>query len=840
LLNDPRHGERWARHWMDVWRYSDWWGLGQQLRYSQKHIWHWRDWIIESLNNDAPYDEMVRLMIAGDELHPGDLDKIRATGYLARNFTLFNRPQWMDATVEHVGKGLLGLTFNCARCHDHKYDPITQKDYYQLIAFFNNVPEAGRAIKAGNSEPYILAPTREQQAELAKRDAAVAKARAAMESDAVAARRRAWEQEVATGAATINTGLVQRGLRQVFTLDALPPDASATSGTVQFTDGVFGKALRFDGATVVRVPNHPPGAKPDAEEKKERKKQARFPALRASDAYSFSFWMRPEAAGRGVVLARQSRDMDRKGAAVRFRDGHLQFHVISRWIAGAGVIETVDKIDPGKWVHVAVTCDGTQRATGQFIYVDGRRMPVRIIHNTNSNVGGTPDREPLTIGGGHFDGKFTGAIDEVRVYTRALRPEEVYALSEPVFVREIAKRPVAGRTGRQGAKLRAWFFEHGPGKPEYDAFVKARAARDAYARKLPTTMVMAENPTPRETFIRKRGVYNDLGERVGRGVPEQLPPMADGLPDNRLGFARWLVSGHNPLTARVTVNRYWQKYFGTGIVKTSEDFGLQGEAPSHPGLLDWLATRFVESGWDVAGMQKLIVTSATYRQEAKVTPQLRRRDPANRLLARGPRVRLPGPVIRDQALFVSGLLVEKIGGPSVSPYQPDNLWIEMSMGTKYKLGKGDDLFRRSLYTVWKRTVNPPSMAVLDAADRESCWVGVKRTNTPLQALTLLNETAFVEAARHLAERMMREGGGDPVGFAFRAATARHPSERERAILEAALDEYEITYAGEPGAAGKLIATGTTPVPKDLDPAALAAHLTVANIILNLDEVITKE
>jgi len=465
---------------------------------------------------------------------------------------------------------------------------------------------------------------------------------------------------------------------------------------------------------------------------------------------------------------------------------------------------------------------------------------VHIIHNTNSNIGGVKDKEPLLIGGGVYGEKFTGSIDDLRVYTRALWAEEVSVLSEPVFAKEIAKRPIDQRTPRQEEKLRAWFLEHGPEKAEYDTYVKARMAKESFEKKLPTTMVMAENSTSKETFIRVRGVYNDHGAQVARGAPAQLPEMSPELPMNRLGLAKWLVSSENPLTARVTVNRYWQKYFGIGLVKTSEDFGLQGEAPSHPDLLDWLATEFVQSGWDVAAMQKLIVTSATYRQEAKHTSVLRQRDPENRLLARGPRVRLPGPVIRDQALFLSGLLAEKIGGPSVSPYQPANLWIEMSMGMKYKLGKGDDLYRRSLYTIWKRTVNPPSMAVLDAADRESCWVGVKRTNTPLQALTLLNETSFVEAARHLAERMMREGGESPIDFAFRSATSRMPSFRERTILTKALDEYRATYTSQPKEAAKLIAAGASLVPEDLDAVELAAYTALANIILNLDEVITKE
>jgi len=315
--------------------------------------------------------------------------------------------------------------------------------------------------------------------------------------------------------------------------------------------------------------------------------------------------------------------------------------------------------------------------------------------------------------------------------------------------------------------------------------------------------------------------------------------MDAGLPKNRLGFAKWLVSGDHPLTARVAVNRYWQKYFGTGLVKTSEDFGVQGEMPSHPDLLDWLATEFVRTGWDVAGMQKLIVSSRTYRQDSRVTRELLEQDPDNRWLARGPRLRLSAQAIRDQALFASGLLVEQIGGPSVSPYQPENLWAEMSMGMRYKQSTGDDLYRRSLYTIWKRTVAPPAMSTFDAADRESCWVKRKETNTPLQALTLLNETGYVESARHLAVRMIQEGGDDPIGFGFRSLTARYPDAQEREILKSALAEYCQRFAEAPDQANMILAVGDSPSPKGIDVTTLAGMASLANMLLNLDEVISK-
>ena len=840
LLKSPRYGERMAMPWLEAARFADTDGYQYD---GPRYMWRWRDWVIDAYNQHMPFDQFTIEQLAGDLLPNPSLEQQIATGFnrnhrynsesglVVEEFLLENAVDRVDTT----STVWLGLTMGCARCHDHKYDPVSQKDYYQLIAYFNNVPEAGRAIKAGNSEPYIAAPTKPQQKKLAALEQDLATARTALQSLDMVAAQREWEHDVAEGIAKTDNPVVLQGLAEHYSLDdELPTDTEFESGEAKFASGVFGQALLLDGDAVIAVSNT------TTKEGNQKKPKSRFSAFSCTDKYSLSFWMRPDRVDRGVVVSRQEQGMGRKGSSLEFREGHLVYKVISRWIAGAGVVETKQQLEPDKWVHVTVSNDGSQRATAQKIYLNGKRAPVRVVVNTNSNSGGAGKGDPLRIGGGPHGENFTGAIDDFRYYTRELRPEEVTSLAEETFVSEIAKIAPDIRTNSQAIKIRVWFHEHGSKRELYKNYTAAIAARDKYVATLPTCMVMAENSERKETFLRLRGVYNDLGEKVERDVPGILPPMPAELPRNRLGFAKWLVSDENPLTARVTVNRYWQKYFGMGLVKTSEDFGSQGEKASHPQLLDWLATEFVSSGWDVAGMQKLIVMSATYRQASNMTQEMLQRDPENRLLTRGPRVRLPGPVLRDQALFTSGLLVEKIGGPSVSPYQPANLWIEMSMGTRYKQSKGDDLFRRSLYTVWKRTVNPPSMALLDAADRESCFVGFKRTNTPLQALTLLNETAFVESARHLGERMLREGGDDPIGFGFRVVTSSQPTSRERAILENALADFRSEYQSDPKAAEKLIATGTTPVPKDLDRMELAAHTALANVLLNLDEVITNE
>src|SRR5207248_173720 len=356
-------------------------------------------------------------------------------------------------------------------------------------------------------------------------------------------------------------------------------------------------------------------------------------------------------------------------------------------------------------------------------------------------------------------------------------------------------------------------------------------------RSFPTVRVMAERATPRETFVLARGQYNQPGAQVQPGVPDVLPPLPAGAPNNRLGFAQWVTSPQNPLLARVTVNRFWQMYFGTGLVKTVEDFGSQGEWPSHPELLDWLATEFAGAGWDMKAIQKTIVLSATYRQSSRIPPELLQKDPENRLLARGPRVRLSAEMVRGQALATSGLLVDKVGGPSVKPYQTAGLWKELSGGDDYKPDTGEGLHRRSLYTYWKRTAPPPMMMNFDAAGRETCVVRELRTNTPLQALNLMNDVTYIEAARKMAERMVREGGATPasrIAYGFELATARMPRRREAEILLASFNYHRDAFQSDPAAAAKYLSHGEAPRDEKLDVRELAAYAAVASLILNLD------
>jgi len=831
LLASSRYGERMALMWLDAARYADTDGYQND---GPRYMWRWRDWVIEAYNANVPFDQFTVEQLAGDLLPNATLEQRIATGFnrnhrynsesglVLEEFLLENAVDRVDTT----STVWMGLTMGCARCHDHKYDPFSQQEYYRLIAYFDKVTESGRAVKFGNSEPWVVAPTRDQQARLGELDAEVdaaveALAKATSGMDATIDTRR-FEPTVDDGGEVPSKLAVTRGLKHHFAFDEDDPRIEPQKGDPRLATGVVGTAATLDGDSQFVL-----GSVGD---------------VQCHKRSSIAFWLRPEDLGEGVILSRQITGSYRSGLAVELRDGCLQFFIITRWVAGVGALETRDRLPQGEWVHVCLTNDGSQSVRGMRIYLNGTRADTRTLYNTNSNTGGTQKGSKLRVGGGVHGPHFTGQVDELRIYNRTLWEDEIELLAVADPVPGLLAVDSADRTKRQRAVLRNWFLEQAaPTELAQLAgdYFQARSDRQKFWDSLPTTMVMEEGSSPEPTRLRVRGVYNDYGAELAPGVPQAFPSLPGESTEDRLGLTRWLVDGRHPLTARVAVNRYWQKYFGIGLVKTSEDFGVQGQPPSHPDLLDWLADEFVQSGWDVKAMQRLIVTSSAYRQTSRVSSELARRDPQNRLLARGPRSRLPAHTIRDQALFVSGLLVERPGGPSVSPYQPTDLWKEMS-NMVYEQSAGDDLYRRSLYTIWKRTVAPPSMAILDAADRENCQVTTTRTNTPLQALTLLNETAFVEAARKLGERMLVEAGDDPVKFAFRTVMCREPAQHELALLQQARQDYLVEFSEAPDEAAKLITIGESVPSECLDPIELAANTVLANVLLNLDETVSKE
>jgi len=809
LLASPRYGERMAAQWLDAARYAD--SNGYQYD-GERVMWRWRDWVIDSFNRNQPYDQFTLEQIAGDMLPNARLDQIIATGFNRNHrgntedgiIPEEYRVEYVVDRLETTSTVFLGLTLGCARCHNHKYDPFTQKEFYRAYAYFNNVPEQGRAMKYGNSPPLVAAPTEDQQRQHA----------------ALLEQMRELEQRLASQEVEISRNLhawfaalpaepplyydISSGLDSWFPFDHAEPAVP----------GIRGNAGLFDGA---RSSDFAGAAPFDME-----------------DQFTLSAWIKADT-GAGAILSRMADNTRGKGFGLYLKNGKLHFHFTSNFDDDAIRVESREIITPGQWHHVAAVYDGSVKAAGVSLFLNGRLLETDTLIDTLYRPlrnAGRPFREPLRIGaGGGKDNRFRGAIDNVLVYSRSLNPDEVALLATRDSIQKAAP-----------SLARAYFLNRT--SETWRQFQALHRQREQLDRTFPTVMVMAEQQDRRPTHMLERGAYDKPGELVAPGVPSVLHPLPAGAPNNRLGFAQWLISRQNPLLARVAVNRFWQMYFGTGLVKSSEDFGVQGEWPAHPELLDWLATEFMRTGWDVKAMQRLIVTSATYRQSSRLRPELQQRDPENRLLARGARFRLPAEMIRDQALYAAGLLSEKIGGPSVKPYQPDGLWKEITMqDSDYIQSKGDDLYRRGLYTFWKRTVAPPMMVHFDSATRESCVVRESRTNTPLQALNLMNDVTFLEAARGIATRMMREAAPDPnarLSYGMQLVTGRRPTAAELQLLRDNFFFHLDYFSVDSARAKSYLRQGDAPIDGKLEPTFLAATTAVASLLLNLDETVTKE
>jgi hypothetical protein len=846
LLQSPHYGERMAMTWLDAARYADTHGYHID---SLREMWPWRDWVIAAFNQNLPFDRFVIEQLAGDLLPDASRDQKVATGFNRNHMINFEggaiadeyQVEYVVDRVEATSSAFMGLTMGCARCHAHKYDPISHKEFYQFYAFFNSVPERGLDGRTGNAAPVLLLPTHAEQSRLDELDAAI-EARADALADAIVDPLQAgWETTLQRLPPSYAEGLVAH-----YELDGSFSDISgryqhgrAVAGEPTFDDGRIARAVSFDGDTEVTFGD--------------------VGAFDRTEPFSMALWVRP----RGNLPMHGFQKIDdaerRRGYEWRFDD--LALVGIQRWAArltitlasdaGSSAIEvrTRERLRLSDWHHVGLTYDGSGRAAGLKLYVSGAPAAVDVVRD--SLAGPIRTDAPLRLGSRALGRPFVGQIDDLRLYGRVLTPEQIEQLAVHNTTRVILSGVVGKRSKDEAAEIRDYFLTYAA--PEalrttYAELLALRKQKDDFQKRIPTAMVMSEMAKPRDTFVLARGDYRYQTEKVRPGVPAMLPLLPKDAPLNRLTLARWLVDPGHPLTARVAVNRFWQTYFGVGIVKTQEDFGVQGEPPVHPELLDWLATELVRTGWDVRAMQRLIVTSATYRQSSAVTAALRERDPENRLLARAPRLRLPAELIRDTALAASGLLNARIGGPSVLPYQPPGLWEEMAFGEgfsgqRYTQSHGPDLYRRGMYTLWKRTVPPASLSTFDAPDREKCAARRAHTNTPLQALTLLNDPTFVEAARALAQRALVEGGRDEksrLAHAFRLATARKPSGKEMGVLRALLKGRRNWFRKNQAAAMTFLSVGESPRDARLDAAELAAWTTVASVILNLDETITKQ
>lgn len=962
LLATPQYGEHMTRYWLDLARYAD--TNGYHID-NERYMWRWRDWVIDAFNSNLPYDQFTIQQLAGDLLPNPTLEQRLASGFNRNHMVTFEggiipeeyRVEYVVNRVNTTSTVWMGLTVSCAQCHDHKFDPISHRDYYGLYAFFNNIAEQGSDGRDGNAAPMMPAPTPEQDRKRAALDAEIQAIldkmhRPVPDLDAAQAE---WEGAQAqtlqarwtvlqpselksTGGATLEKredgSVLATGDnpdKDVYEFVATTDVTGITAIRLEaLADPSLpkGGAGRFDNANFVlsefevevAPAADPAEATPVAFAAANADfSQEKFDIAGAIDGKPETGWAaagfdRPES--RTAIFMPRERIGFPGGSLLRIRLKHeseFAKHAIGRFRLAVTADPAMAPADLGPWYmngpykaetgakaletawepETAVDLEATYE-DGRVKWLPAPEFKDGEPNNLKGDVGATylyrvikvSAPRTVTFGFGcndtmkvwlngkliHEHAQARGTIADSDRVTATLEPGENRLLMKVAneggkhgFFFRVAEQQIGdvpvdveaalllakdSRSEDQQRRVRAFYRKsHWPEwEPLETQLASVRNERSDLEASIPTAMVMAELEKPRETFILKRGQYDQPTEKVTPAVPAVLPPLPADAPPNRLGLAQWLVSPDHPLTARVAVNRFWARYFGTGIVKTVEDFGIQGDLPSHPELLDWLATEFIRTGWDVKALQRLIVTSAAYRQSSRSTPELRKRDPENRLLARGPRFRMDAEMIRDAALAVSGLLVPTIGGPSVKPYQPEGIWEEVSYGDpnftaqSYTQDHGEALYRRSMYIFWKRTAPPPSMVVFDAPNREVCTARRARTNTPLQALVLMNDPQYVEAARHLAARMIKDGGAAPeerIAYAFRLATARFPKPEETAVLAEIFKTQLERYRQNTEAAKQLLAVGESPRDETLDPAEHAAWTTVASMILNLDETVTK-
>ena len=970
LLASPHYGEHMALPWLDAARYADTNGYqNDRIR----NMWPWRDWVIDAFNKNMPFDQFTIEQLAGDLLPNPTINQQIATGF-NRNHRINEeggvipeefRVEYVVDRVNTTSTVWMGLTAGCAQCHDHKYDPISQKEYYQLFGFFNSIAERGLDGGKGNADPKIAIPTAKSKKRLAEIELQIKTIEEKMRQaePTLLTAQSSWEKRISANAkrtwhvgqltepqqapnfklendgsivlpqATANretlTLVMKTKLPQIksirlellpnesnktvhspilthFAVDVRPTDVDKKSGRLQVIRAKANSSRQ--GFPVLGVVN----ASPKLGWSPEPKAGTAVLELSIGESSSVTGWLGNKLidgsqdsanmllnayfkspvqslgsvkkfkvfsnAGRGVTfgffLLRPDGDDDYR--VVEKADftadgskGIKEYKLPSPWLVQPGdVFAHSGNGGPAFRVN-AKTADvlfyplsafprkGQQIGAKKLKRYPSRDYALRYhVEPTDSVItfvkpqwGPQGATLTFTLKQQHPDAKQW--LHRLRISVTA-EDEPIELKKLPTNIRKILVVQPDARNDGQKQQLQTYFRTkqlallpkaYRALQKQKDTLLREQAA---VQNSKVTTMVMRELPKPRDTFVLIRGQYDKRGEKVQLAVPASLVQIDKNknAPVNRLSFAKWLVSPQHPLTARVAVNRYWQQYFGHGLVRTPDDFGSQGELPTHPLLLDWLATEFIRTNWDVKAMQKLIVTSATYQQSSKVSKSLWKRDPENKLLARGPRIRLSAQAIRDQALAVSGLLVDKVGGPPVKPYQAPNLWKEIgaTAGT-YKQDKGENLYRRSIYTFWKRTVAPPTMTVLDASEREVCSVKRPRTNTPLAALTLMNHTTFVEAARHLAKRGMVEGGKTPekrIDYLFRLLLSRPATKHELKVVGTGLARYLNYFGKNTQAAEKLLSVGDSPRQKNLPIAEHAAYTAVANIILNLDEAITKE
>ncbi len=842
LLASPKWGEHRGRYWLDAARYGDTHGIHID---NYREIWSYRDWVINAFNKNMPFDQFTIESLAGDLLPHATLEQKLGSGFNRCNITtseggaipeeyavLYTRDR-----VETTTKVWLGLTAGCAVCHDHKFDPLTQKEFYEMAAFFNNTTQQPMDGNIKNTPPVVMVPMRKDMPRWNKLAGLIPRITKKLDDRRHDARPdfNAWLAHAKPE--EISAQMPTSDLELYVPLDDGGPTVhyefrgqkaeKPLPATVEWRPGHGdSKAAYLNQGAVLEVP--------DAGD------------FDTNQAFSYAAWVKlPANDGSGSVLARMNEDDNYRGFDMWVEGRRIGGHIINQWPASAVKVITRDQLPANEWIHVAVTYDGSGKAAGVHVYLNGKSQPTNVL--SDSLKGSIRTNVPLKIGQRNKSAVLSGAsIQDVRVYARRLDDGEVASLANAALSAIVAAPPEK-RSKADLDNLYDWWLTSLDGQfqrisKKHESLLREQA--DIKARST-TGYVMQEQPTPPIAYVLNRGQYDQRKEQVSPGTPAMLPPFPADLPRNRLGFAKWLLRPEQPLTARVTVNRYWSEVFGTGLVKTAGDFGVSGELPSDQELLDWLAVDFRDSGWDVKKLFKLIVMSATYRQSAALTPEKLEKDPDDRLLSRGPRFRMDAEMVRDYALEASGLLSNKIGGPSVKPYQPPGVWEAVAMigsNTRdYKQDHGQSLYRRSMYTFWKRAAPPASMEIFNAPTRETCTINRERTDTPLQALVTLNDPQFVEAARNLAQHAIESSGDVDHRLEFMAERllARPLRPQEIAIISGTLDKFDNHYTANPADAKKLIADGESKHDAKIPVPQLAAWTMVANEMMNMDEVLNK-
>ena len=867
LLASPRYGERMAMEWLDLARYADSHGYQDDL---ERSMWPWRDWVIEAFNKNMPYDQFVSWQLAGDLIPEATYEQKLATGF-NRNHKITQEVGVVDEEyrvtyvldrVNTFSTAFLGLTVECAQCHDHKYDPISQKEYYSLFSFFNQVPEKGRVDYGVEVAPPSIPLPEEKAKAVREYLLGLYDSQKSQQETYIQGK---WKEKIRGENLAVRISSLSIPFDQ--NLKAwYPLDYSEDQLLLELSAGQHGENLN----DLIPVPGQFSGGVECMGTNYGRLNAGAD--LDLNKGFSFSFWIKSLDGGiRGAVLAALSQKLNRKGLYVPnmllevTNDKTWHFYVQNHQNKTSLNIRSRHTLPENEWIHVVASYDGSKKVEGLRLFMNGERLE-EPFEQENDLRGSIQPTRAMYLGsknpwldqqnkkkdqGAYFSGAAkglqAGQLDELMVFDRALSDKEVAELYAFDPVKILEEKSSLSLEDRKRLFFQELFKEDDTFKTLSERLrefkIRKIRMRDIV---LKPTMVMEDQKEYRPTYVLDRGQYDAPTVEVYAGTPQAVLAFDTTLIPNRLGLSQWMFAPEHPLTARVAVNRYWQLIMGRGIVATPGDFGSQGSLPTHPALLDWLALSFQESQWDLKALIKQIVMSATYRQSVTHRPIHTNLDPDNIYLSRGPHMRLPAEMVRDHALALSGLLGDRLGGPSVKPYQPSGLWLEIASGNqslrKYIQDHDEDLYRRSLYSFWKRSLPPPAMTVFDAPMREQCRIERRSTHTPMQALVLLNDPQFVEASRLIATRMVLDGGNSPrekIEWAFRLATSRKPQSKELRILEKLFKKERLAFTNDEASAKQLLSIGEFPVNPQVDPIDLAAYTVVANAILNLTESIMK-